>query len=105
MTTRSLRILICLYLLSFVLAPLSAAEQGTKPTIVRRVQSEKSRDDRLERAIMTTLGESAAQPDTPVHYYYNRVDLNGDGKPEVLVYVFGAYDLRYWRLQRLCFSA
>lgn len=89
MTTRSLRILICLYLLSFVLAPLSAAEQGAKPTIVRRVQSEKSRDDRLERAIMTTLGESAAQADTPVHYYYNRVDLNGDGKPEALVYLFG----------------
>lgn len=89
MTFRSLRVWICLNLLAIVPAHLTAAEQAAKPTIVRRVQSEKTRDNRLERAIMATLGESGAQADTPVHYYYNRVDLNGDGKPEALVYLFG----------------
>src|SRR5436190_6849072 len=59
----------------------SLAQRSRKPIIVRRVRSETARDAKLEAAI--GVEEEGAR------YYYNKVDLNGDGKPEVLVYVFG----------------
>jgi hypothetical protein len=89
MKSRSFQFLTYLHLLLFVLASVSAAQQGPKPVVLRRVQSEKARDSKLDKAIMRILGEDGGGSDHPVNYYYNRVDLNGDGKPEVLVYVFG----------------
>lgn len=50
---------------------------------VRYVVSETKRDTLLDRAISKQLGEIR----NSVRYYYNRVDLNGDGKPEVLTYI------------------
>ena len=52
------------------------------------IRSETVRDAQLERAILRefpTYRELASN----VEYYYNRVDLNGDNKPEVLVRLVG----------------
>lgn len=89
MKSRSFQLLACMHLILFVLASISAAQQGPKPVILRRAQSEKFRDNKLEQAIMRVLGEVGRDSENPVYYYYNRVDLSRDGKPEVLVYVFG----------------
>jgi hypothetical protein len=64
------------------------AQQSVKPIILKRVYSEKTRDQKLEAAIFsaTEIGDSE---DKETRYYYNRVDLNGDKNPEILVYVFG----------------
>ena len=63
------------------IASASLAQRSKKPVIVKRVRSETAPDAKLEEAI--GIEEEGAR------YYYNRVDLNGDGKPEVLVYLFG----------------
>ena len=73
----------------FALTSMSAAQQGPKPVVLRSALSDKLRDNKLEQAIMRALGDVGSDSKNPVYYYYNRVDLSGDGKPEVLVYVFG----------------
>lgn len=55
---------------------------------VRQVSSETAPDAALEKALAKFLPEGAG--DESVRYYYNRVDLDGDGKPEVLVYLDGS---------------
>jgi hypothetical protein len=62
------------------------AQKGEKPIIVRRVKPETAHDARLVSAIVSALG--AVELDA-VRYHYNKVDLNGDGRPEVLVFIFG----------------
>jgi hypothetical protein len=84
MNIRLLRSCICSFLLVLVGARATIAQQHVNPTVTRRVQSEKSRDEKLARAVLQALGEKAS---AQLRYRYNRVDLNGDGKPEVLVYV------------------
>jgi hypothetical protein len=64
------------------------AQNSVKPKIMRRVSSEKVRDAKLEAAIFSAVAIGGKE-DRETRYYYNRVDLNGDKKPEVLVYVFG----------------
>lgn len=64
------------------------AQESVKPTVLRRVYSEKIRDAKLEAAILAAV-ETGNGRDGEARYYYNRVDLDGDKKPEVLVYVFG----------------
>jgi hypothetical protein len=90
MKSRPFHFLACMGLIFFAVASISVAQQGPKPVILRRAQPEKFRDKKLEHAIMTVLPEVGSDSENPVYYYYNRVDLNGDGKPEVLVYIFGA---------------
>lgn len=77
-------------------APPLCAQRGSKPFITEEVRPEAARDAELEAAIKDPDGDG--QPDNYdpegalwTHYYYNRVDLNGDGRPEVLVYLFGPY--------------
>jgi hypothetical protein len=70
------------------------AQDSKNPIIVRRVHSETARDPRLEEAISSALNEGGTSSNDPgaheeIRYYYNKVDLNGDGKPEVLVFLFG----------------
>jgi hypothetical protein len=66
-------------------APVCQGAQSTRPVVTRKVRPEKNRDRLLENAIIQTLGVETER----VTYYYDRLDLNRDGKPEVLVYVSG----------------
>lgn len=52
----------------------------------QHIKAETSRDLKLEAAIRRELGKF----DRVVRYSYNRVDLNGDKKPEVLVGLSGS---------------
>ncbi|HZH31306.1 MAG TPA: hypothetical protein VEY11_11140 [Pyrinomonadaceae bacterium] len=62
------------------------AQTSEKPIIVRRVKPEIAHDARLVSAIISALGAIELNG---VRYHYNKVDLNGDGRPEVLVFIFG----------------
>ena len=67
------------------------AGRGADISGIRYERSETSRDAELERAIRHALSRSEDAPDTDSagRYLYNRVDLNGDGRPEALVYLMG----------------
>ena len=81
-----------LILISLATGNTVGARQMVRPAGLRRVRPATTRDPRLEAAIVSALydgDESSAKRDN-VRYYYNRVDLNADGQPEVLVYLFGA---------------
>src|SRR5437870_10823824 len=60
---------------------------------VQQIYSETISDAQLEKAILETMPEYSKEahgkPDYRIWYYYNKVDLNGDGRPEVLVYLRG----------------
>ena len=59
-------------------------------TVTRRVRPESARDAALEAAIGSALyGDEADGADVRRVRYYNRVDLDGGGRPEALAYVFG----------------
>ena len=68
---------------------------GTARPRWRRVLSEKTPDPRLEEAILKTLpdytGRNLNGEESFARYYYNRFDLNGDRRPEVVVYLVGSY--------------
>jgi hypothetical protein len=89
MKRRFFQLLACIPLILLVIAPISTAQNSPKPIVLRSVPPEKIRDNKLEQALLKALGEDVGDSEYPVQYYYNRVDINGDGKPEVLVYVFG----------------
>ena len=77
-------------------APSLCAQQGRKPFVTGSVRPEVARDADLEAAIKDPDGDGDPDNFDPegnfwTHYYYNRVDLNGDGRAEVLVYLFGTY--------------
>lgn len=48
--------------------------------------SETQRDPQLEKAIIQVYG---LNPGDEVNYYYNQLDLNGDGRLETIVYIVG----------------
>jgi hypothetical protein len=60
---------------------------------VQQIYSETVGDAQLEKAILETMPEysklARGRPDYRIWYYYNKVDLNADGRPEVLVYLRG----------------
>ncbi len=71
--------------------PLSAI-RGVKIGNIQYRNSETSPNPKLEQAIVRELQDyNPSSPDQYVRYYYNRVDLNDDGKPEVVVYLLGSY--------------
>jgi hypothetical protein len=79
------------------------AQESVKPAVLRRVYSEKVRDAKLEAAILAVV-ETGNGEDGEARYYYNRVDLDGDKKPEVLVYVFGRLIAEQAVAARFCFG-
>ena len=56
---------------------------------LRYVMSEKKRDLLLEKALRLNGWSSGDSEDAAVSYSYSKVDLNGDGIPEALVYIYG----------------
>ncbi|HEX8651528.1 MAG TPA: hypothetical protein VF708_11870 [Pyrinomonadaceae bacterium] len=59
---------------------------------VQYVNAETAPDAALERAILKTIPDYKPESSADeVGYYYNRVDLNGDGKPEVIAHITGRY--------------
>jgi len=72
-------------------AVVARAQHSARPLITRSVKSERVRDEKLEEAIRRTFPEYPRTAEGEIDYYYNRVDLDGDGKPEVLVFLFGPH--------------
>ena len=81
----------CAALVLFAAAPNVAAQRRASTNVVRRVRPETARDSRLEAAIIAALyeGDERGVARDHARYYYNRVDLNGDGQAEVIVFLFG----------------
>lgn len=70
------------------ISPETFAQESVEPKILRNISSETARDAKLERAIRSIYGFDRNM-EKEMRYYYNRVDLNGDKKPEVIVFLFG----------------
>lgn len=64
-------------------------EYGIDFSSIKYICSEKERDIKLEKAIVKAF--DLEQNEDNVRYYYNKVDLNEDGNPEVFVYLVGPY--------------
>ncbi len=63
---------------------------GVKLGDIQYQSSETAPDAEIEQAIVESLGgDRTALQQT--RYYYDRIDLSGDGKPEALVYLSGSY--------------
>lgn len=62
---------------------------GIDLTRVGCMYSKKERDVKLEDAFSKAFNLKAS--DGKVRYYYNRIDLDDDGKPETFVYLVGPY--------------
>jgi hypothetical protein len=45
----------------------------------------------MRQAVPDYVNYIKTNPQSPARYYYNLVDLNGDGKPEAIVYPLGSY--------------
>src|SRR5918911_360449 len=59
---------------------------------VEYVSAEARPDPELEKAILQTMPDyNPTSADDQIRYYYNRVDLNGDGKPEAIVHLVGSF--------------
>ena len=66
--------------------------RGVKIGKIQYRNSETAKDSKLEQAILRELQDyRPSSSDQYLRYYYNRVDLNDDGKPEVVVYLVGSY--------------
>jgi hypothetical protein len=63
---------------------LLTAQAGATPIVTRQIASETRRDVAVERIVAAHVDAGET-----VHYQYNRVDLNGDGTPEVLLRIDG----------------
>jgi hypothetical protein len=75
-----------------VAAPASAKSPQAENRLkgVQYLRSETSPDLKLEEAIRKTMPDyNPASSDDEVSYFYNRVDLNGDGKMEVIAHLVG----------------
>jgi hypothetical protein len=73
--------------------PLRPTEPATGPVKMGDIKYESSEtapDPEIEQAIVESLnGDRSALQKT--RYYYDRIDLNGDGNSEALVYLSGSY--------------
>jgi hypothetical protein len=95
MKRKLLTILATIFLLQFF-APSVECQRKLKG--VRYVRSLTVPDKKLERAILRSIPDFPARnmsepdandPDTWIRYLYNRADLNGDGKSEIIAWVYG----------------
>ncbi|MEJ7849432.1 MAG: hypothetical protein WKF92_15230 [Pyrinomonadaceae bacterium] len=89
----SIKIILRLLILSIICIPNTVtAQKSVAPKVLRQFASLQIRDSRLEAKIRTEALYSGVElGNAEIRYYYNRVDLNGDGNPEVLVYLYGDY--------------
>jgi hypothetical protein len=81
--------------------PVLASEANKLPNVggvkigkIDYQNSETSPNSKLEKAILRAIpdySKVANNPERYLRYYYNQVDLNDDGKPEVVVYLVGSY--------------
>lgn len=86
-----------LVVLQFMLfsSPSWPAEKNLKG--IRYIDSETVPDTALEKAIRAFVRDEVCDKTVkqeeifPFSYYYNKIDLNGDTRPEVLVYIKGKY--------------
>lgn len=68
-----------------------ADEESTPLITERRVVSLTDYDPKIQAAVAAIYGDNTnGAPESDARYYYNTVDLNGDGKLEALVYVTGS---------------
>lgn len=65
------------------------AQRAPAPVVVRRVRPERVRDAGLKAAVFREVYGGGVYAGDPDRYLYNRVDLDGDGRAEVLAYVHG----------------
>lgn len=63
-------------------------QHGIDFSSIKYIYSETKRDIQLEKALVKAFDLS--QDEDNVRYYYNKVDLNDDGNPEVFVYLVGS---------------
>jgi hypothetical protein len=75
-------------LITLLALQLLVVQSGPTPTVTRTVSSEKAQDAAVEKAVSRLL---RLEKEDRNYYRYNRVDLDGDGVPEVLVQVQGAF--------------
>ncbi|WP_251862364.1 tetratricopeptide repeat protein [Clostridium sp. Marseille-Q2269] len=62
-------------------------QNGIDFSSLKYICSEKERDVKLERALIKEFG--LEQYEDNIRYYYNKIDLNGDGTKEVFAYLVG----------------
>ena len=65
------------------------AQPKRVPLAVEKVKPEKKPDTLIEQKIIEVFDLKRNFRDVPTRYDFNRVDLNGDGEPEILVHLFG----------------
>lgn len=65
------------------------SHRGIDFSKIKYMPSETKRDIQLEKAIVKAFDLS--QDENNIRYYYNKVDLNDDGKAEIFVYIVGSY--------------
>lgn len=63
-------------------------QYGIDFSSIKYISSETEKDMHLEQALVKSF--DLVQDQGNVRYYYNKVDLNEDGKPEVFVYLVGS---------------
>jgi hypothetical protein len=71
-------------------AALSGADTAWLPAGVKQLQGEKEPDAAVEKAIVDYY-QIPQEDRSSTRYFYNRVDLNGDGTDEILAVVLGPY--------------
>lgn len=64
-------------------------QHSEEPNITSSIGFEKERNSEIEKALFEAYDLNETD-DKTTRYYYNYVDLNGDGINEVLVYIFSA---------------
>jgi uncharacterized protein YxeA len=61
------------------------AQQSQKPVVTKKNNYLRMRDAKLEKAL-----RAWSNGETDFRYHYNKVDLNSDGKDDVIVFISGA---------------
>ena len=67
----------------------SMAQSNHAPAAIERVKPEKKPDSLIEQKIIEVFDLKHTFRDVPTRYDFNRVDLSGDGEPELPVHLFG----------------
>lgn len=72
-----------------VLVEMEATKDDIDLSSIEYIYSETERDTKLEKALIKEYQLEDFKD--RARYYYNKVDLNGDGKPEIFAYLVGTY--------------